>query len=173
MSQQWRAVGDCVRLDRPGARTHTSRTGFFIVHYKAWCVTGEFYRTRLSRRHLILTSYSKMSVKLAAQTLSEKVARSMEEYPHEGKREEMAETAKYIRTMDRWFDCMNTRLGNGKPTIKAFRLLELCYSNMFAFGEQKASFFMVLFLGSNASIVFFSCLNPSNQKKSLSSLYSR
>ena len=70
---------------------------------------GEFYRSHLSRKHFMLTSYSKMSVTLAAQTLSEKVAQGMENYRDLHKRNKMSETAKFFKMMDRWFDCVNAR----------------------------------------------------------------
>ena len=123
----------------------------FLCMIKYCVFLGEFYRTRLSRRHLILTSYSKMSVELAAQTLSKKIARSMEEYPDEVKREEMVETAKYIRIMDRWFDCMNTRLGKGKQSINVFRFNTnqvICYfikTWSLSENEQRYIFYLGIF----------------------------
>ena len=74
--------------------------GEMLMNY-VYVLLGEFYRSRLSRKHLVLISYSKMSVKLAAQTLSEKVVQGMENYPDLQKRNEMSETAKFIKMMDR------------------------------------------------------------------------
>ena len=67
-----------------------------------------------------LTSYSKMNVKLAAQTLSASVAKSLKNAPNPHKRAEIKETAKFVEIMDMWFDYMNTRPGHGKTTIKMY-----------------------------------------------------
>ena len=66
-----------------------------------------------------------MNVKLAAQTLSAKVAHSMKTLPDATKRAEMEETANFVQMMDIWFDTMNTRMGRGKPSIQVFRYLHL------------------------------------------------
>ena len=62
---------------------------------------GDLARNRFSSRHLHLTSYSKMSVRLAAQTLSASVARAVKNAP-ENKQAEMEETAKFVDVMNTW-----------------------------------------------------------------------
>ena len=63
------------------------------------------YFPKLTRDHICLTPYSVMNVRLAAQVLSESVAKNMEEY----RPPEALETAKFIGLMDRFFDCCNVR----------------------------------------------------------------
>jgi hypothetical protein len=60
---------------------------------------------KLSLDHIVLTSYSKMKVKLAVQVLSSSVAIALEE---SGK-EEVAGTAQFCRMMNGFFDCTNVR----------------------------------------------------------------
>lgn len=61
--------------------------------------------SKLTRAHIDLTSFSRMKVSLANQVLSASVANALEkEYG-----EEVAETVKFIRHMNRFFDCLNTR----------------------------------------------------------------
>ena len=69
--------------------------------------------------HLHLTSYSKMSVRLAAQTLSASVARAIKNAP-ENILAEMEETAKFADVMDKWLDCINTRPGYGKAILQMY-----------------------------------------------------
>ena len=59
----------------------------------------------LTRNHIDLTAFSTMRVSLAAEIMSEKVACALERYvgPH------TSETVKFIRIMNKFFDCMNTR----------------------------------------------------------------
>ena len=55
--------------------------------------------------HTILTSYSKMKVKLATQVLSKSVAIALEESGNE----EVVRTAKFYQMMNDLFDCTNVR----------------------------------------------------------------
>lgn len=81
---------------------------------------GEFAVSKLTSRHVKLTSYSKMSVKLAAQILSESVGKLMLKEIDKAKASEMEETARFVLMMDRWFDYMNTRPGRGKPSLRVY-----------------------------------------------------
>ena len=81
---------------------------------------GELARNKLSTRYVKLTSYSKMSVKLAAQTLSESVANAMLDEENPTKVDEMKESGNFALVIDRWFDCMNTRPGRGKANIRVY-----------------------------------------------------
>ena len=60
---------------------------------------------KLSLDHIVLTSYSKMKVKLATQVLSRSVAIALEE---SGK-EDVTGTAQFCRMMNDFFDCTNVR----------------------------------------------------------------
>ena len=60
---------------------------------------------KLSLDHIVLTSYSKMKVKLATQILSRSVAIALTE---SGK-EEVAGTAQFCQMMNDFFDCTNVR----------------------------------------------------------------
>ena len=80
---------------------------------------GDLARYRSSSRHLHRTCYSKVSVRLAAQTLSASVARAIKNAP-QSKQAEMEETAKFIDVVDKWLDCMNTRPGYGKAILQMY-----------------------------------------------------
>ena len=60
---------------------------------------------KLTLDHVVLTSYSKMKVKLATQVLSKSVAIALEESGDEG----VLGTAKFCRMMNDFFDCTNVR----------------------------------------------------------------
>ena len=61
--------------------------------------------TKLTRGHIDLNAFSKMKVNFAAQTMSNSVAKQLEaEYG-----EEVSETVTFIRHINRFFDCLNTR----------------------------------------------------------------
>ena len=60
---------------------------------------------KLTMDHIVLTSYSKMKVKLATQVLSRSVAISLEESGNE----EVLGTAKFCMMMNDFFDCTNVR----------------------------------------------------------------
>ena len=60
---------------------------------------------KLTLDHVVLTSYSKMKVKLATQVLSKFVAIALEESDDE----EVLGTAKFCRMMNDFFDCTNGR----------------------------------------------------------------
>ena len=60
---------------------------------------------KLTNDHFCLTSYSVMNVRLAVQILSASVANVLQEYGPP----EAAETAKFCRLMDDFFDCLNVR----------------------------------------------------------------
>ena len=60
---------------------------------------------KLTLEHIVLTSYSKMRVKLATQVLSNSVAIALEE---SGK-EDVQGTAQFCRMMNSFFDCTNVR----------------------------------------------------------------
>jgi hypothetical protein len=62
-------------------------------------------RTRLTNDHINLTPHSKMTVKLAAQVLSNSVGRLM----MASSSTDNKETAKFILLMNKFFDCLNTR----------------------------------------------------------------
>ncbi|XP_055955159.1 uncharacterized protein LOC126812587 [Patella vulgata] len=61
--------------------------------------------TKLTYNHVHLTSFSVMKVNLAAQVLSRSVGLVIEEYGGEA----ATETAKFIKLVDRFFDCLNVR----------------------------------------------------------------
>ncbi|XP_046553262.1 uncharacterized protein LOC124262759 [Haliotis rubra] len=60
---------------------------------------------KLTRHHVHLSSFAKMKVNLAAQVLSKTVADALEELYGD----HVTETVKFIRHMNRFFDCLNTR----------------------------------------------------------------
>ena len=60
---------------------------------------------KLTLDHIVLTSYSKIKVKLATQVLSKSVAIALEESGDE----EVLGTAKFFRMMNDFFDCTNVR----------------------------------------------------------------
>ena len=60
---------------------------------------------KLTSDHIILSSYSVMSVKLAAQGLSEAVGNVLNSFGPE----ETADTAKRCIMVDKFFDCLNVR----------------------------------------------------------------
>lgn len=76
---------------------------------------------KLTRNHIDLNPYSRMKVNYAAQIFSESVASLLEEEYGE----EVSETCQFIRHMNRFFDCLNTRnLYEGKhkrnPDLNAY-----------------------------------------------------
>ena len=60
--------------------------------------------TKLTVAHIKLNAYSRMTVRFAAQVLSETVATNLELFS-----EDATETAKFCRYFDQFFDCMNVR----------------------------------------------------------------
>ncbi|KAK7089540.1 uncharacterized protein [Littorina saxatilis] len=62
-------------------------------------------RSGLTLQHIRLNPHSVMNVRLAAQTLSSRVAAAMQTYGGL----ECQETATFVKLMDRFFDCLNTR----------------------------------------------------------------
>ena len=64
-----------------------------------------------------------MSVKLAAQTLSSSVASAMRNKDRFSGDElkEMEATANFVKMMDTWLDCMNTRPVYGKANIRMYK----------------------------------------------------
>lgn len=60
---------------------------------------------KLTLDHIMLTSYSKMKVKLATQVLSKSVAVALKESDDE----EVLGTAKFCQMMNGFFDCTNVR----------------------------------------------------------------
>ena len=60
---------------------------------------------KLSNEHINLNSYSKMRVNLAAQVMSETVAKVMSSYGPDS----ASETVKFILMIDKFFDCCNSR----------------------------------------------------------------
>ena len=60
---------------------------------------------KLSLDHIVLTSFSKMKVKLARQVLSRFVAISLEESGNE----DVLGTAEFCQMMNDFFDCTNVR----------------------------------------------------------------
>ena len=86
-----------------------------IVNLFADKIENNLYvKSRLTRAHIDLTSFSQMKVSLAAQVLSDHVATQLvDEYG-----EEVSELAAFIRHMNKWFDCLNTRhLYEGKDRL--------------------------------------------------------
>jgi hypothetical protein len=80
--------------------------------------TGLALVPKLSQQHLQLTPYSKMSVRLAAQVLSETVGKALELVGGE----EAKETANFILRVDKFFDCLNVKsISEGCKKLKAFR----------------------------------------------------
>ena len=88
---------------------------------------GELACNRLTARHVRLTSYFKMSVKLAAQTLSASVARAMRDKDRFSRYEleRMEKQLNFFEMMDTWFDCMNTRPGCGKANVRIYKLVQV------------------------------------------------
>lgn len=60
---------------------------------------------KLTKDHVVLSSFNLMKVNLAAQVFSKTVANSLEK----NYGDEVDETVKFIRHMDRFFDCLNVR----------------------------------------------------------------
>ena len=60
---------------------------------------------KLTLDHVVLTSYSKMKVKLATQVLSQSVATALEEKGND----DVLGTAEFIKMMNNFFDCANVR----------------------------------------------------------------
>ena len=80
---------------------------------------------KLTRSHIDLTAYSCMKVNLAAQVLSSSVASALEVLYGE----QVSETVNFIRHMDKFFDCLNTRnLNEGKakknPNLAEYRRVD-------------------------------------------------
>ena len=86
---------------------------------------GDFrFFPKLTTQHSIPTSYEKMKVSIAAQTLSSTVGLEIKRKGHE-------EFGNFILMMDRWFDMMNTSYHShrhGKPDMKLFEAND-CFSN--------------------------------------------
>lgn len=82
--------------------------------YEEHCEQGQFRLCpKLTRSHLILTSFSKMRVSLAAQVLSATVANGLQ-YIYG---ETVSSTVEFIRLFNRWFDIMNVKnLYEGRNT---------------------------------------------------------
>ena len=74
--------------------------------YEEHCERGEFRLCpKLTRDHLMLTSFSKMRVKLAAQVLSATVANALQ-YAYGNA---VNSNAEFINILNRWFDIMNVK----------------------------------------------------------------
>ena len=74
---------------------------------------------KLSADHIKLNAYSRMTVRLAAQVLSETVAVNRELFTPEA-----SETARFCRYIDKFFDCMNVRsLNESERRRKPFRTM--------------------------------------------------
>ena len=72
---------------------------------------------KLTRNHIDLNAYSRMKVNYAAQIFSASVAKLLEEEFDDA---EVSETCKFIRHMNRFFDCLNTRnLYEGRNKINS------------------------------------------------------
>ena len=65
------------------------------------------YAHNLTRAHINLTAFSQMKVGLAVQVMSAKVADALEHHFDDPR---MAETVKFIRHFNKFFDCENTRI---------------------------------------------------------------
>uniref|UniRef100_A0A1X7UPC8 Uncharacterized protein n=1 Tax=Amphimedon queenslandica TaxID=400682 RepID=A0A1X7UPC8_AMPQE len=73
---------------------------------------------KLKYEHIVLTSFSKMRVDLAAQALSSSVVKGLEML----KKDEMSETIKFVDIIDKWFDCLNVScFSKGKLTQNPFK----------------------------------------------------
>ena len=64
-----------------------------------------FTKSFLNRAHIDLTSFSQMKVNLAAQVLSDRVAAHLEDAYGDS----VSRTVEFIRHMNKFFDCLNTR----------------------------------------------------------------
>uniref|UniRef100_A0A1X7VJ84 Transposable element P transposase-like GTP-binding insertion domain-containing protein n=1 Tax=Amphimedon queenslandica TaxID=400682 RepID=A0A1X7VJ84_AMPQE len=72
---------------------------------------------KLKYEHIVLTSFLKMRVDLAAQVLSSSAAKGLEML----KKEEMSET-KFVDIFDKWFDCLNVScFSKGRLTRNPFK----------------------------------------------------
>lgn len=74
---------------------------FFEDH----CEGPDTMVNKLTRQHIDLTSFSTMNVNLAAQVMSDSVAKGL----RFAYKEQYRETSKLLEVMNKWFDCMNTR----------------------------------------------------------------
>ncbi|XP_034237897.1 uncharacterized protein LOC117643252 [Thrips palmi] len=73
---------------------------------------GDKFRThKLTKAHIKLTSFSCMTVLYATQVLSNSVAQSIEDLANHKEMEnfQTSELVKFIRLMNRFFDCVNTK----------------------------------------------------------------
>ena len=59
---------------------------------------------KLTRKHIDLSAFSLMNFSLAAQVMSNKVAKALDLYIGDT----ASETSKFIKIMNDWFDIMNT-----------------------------------------------------------------
>jgi len=81
--------------------------GHIMKLYEEHCSSNSEFQLcpKLTKRHVKLTSFSKMRVSLAAQVLSATVANALEQVYGENVRS----TVDFIRVMNKWFDIMNVR----------------------------------------------------------------
>eukprot|EP00795_Rhopilema_esculentum_P009967 gene9967-18583_t len=80
--------------------------GNIVDIYKAYRISLVGKLPKLSNEHINLNSYSKMRVNLAAQVMSETVAKVMSNYGPDS----ASETVKFIFMIDRFFNCCNLSL---------------------------------------------------------------
>lgn len=87
-------------------------------------VDGKIYSEahKLTRSHVELTAFNKMKVRLAVQVFSKTVAGALERKYGQ----EVTETVKFIRHMNRFFDCLNVRnlqenVRKRNPDLKEYR----------------------------------------------------
>ena len=133
---------NCLSLSAPGVgKRYLWRDGKHLL----WQHIANLYYTdlenggkavsKLSVDHIKLNSYSRMTVKFAAQVLSESVSINLKLWD---KTEESSETAEYCGLMDKFFDCFNVRYKEGskpsngpkktkkalKPWLKSYKSLD-------------------------------------------------
>ncbi|KAK3924845.1 Transposable element P transposase [Frankliniella fusca] len=103
-----------------------SRTLWNNGEFLSWKVIEKLYEVtkhdkhrahKLTKGHILLSSFSCMTVSLATQVLSKSVADSIEELAADETMENLdtKELVKFIRLMNRFFDCVNGKEENGIP----------------------------------------------------------
>jgi len=90
----------CLWFDQDISWTHVSK--LFHEH----CEMAEYRLCpKLTRNHVNLTSFSKMSVSIAAQVFSNSVANALEHVWGSN----VSSTVKFVRIMNKWFDIVNVK----------------------------------------------------------------
>ncbi|XP_071101730.1 uncharacterized protein [Haliotis cracherodii] len=93
---------------------------------------------KLTREHIDLTPFAKMKVNLAAQVLSKTVADALEHLYDDS----VSETVNFIRQMNKFFDCLNTRNLNEADRKRNTNLREYVDRN-----DERLTYLTTEFLG--------------------------